>query len=89
MHRKDVWKATQEYMAAVVKAREECDAAHAVEQGARRQALKDDDHGDPIVCLLGVTQQVARAQCEKAVDAFLSSIEKTLQKHVPHTLRGL
>ena len=61
-------------MAAVVKAREERDAAHAVEQGARRQALKDDDHGDPVVCLLHVTRQAARAQCEKAIDAFLSSI---------------
>ena len=82
MRRKDAWKATQEYVAAVVKAREEHDAAHAVEQGAQRQALKDDDHGDPVVCLLGITRQAARAQCEKAVDAFLSSIEKTLQKHV-------
>ena len=75
-------------MAAVVKAREEHDAAHAVEQGARRQALKDDDHGDPIVHLLHVTQQAARAQCEKAIDAFLSSIEKTLQKHMPLHAQG-
>ena len=65
-------------MAAVVKAREERDAAHAVEQGVRRQALKDDDHGDPVVRLLSITRQAARAQCEKALDAFLSSIEKTL-----------
>ena len=86
--REDAQKATQEYMAAVVKAREERDAAHAVEQGARRQALKDDDRGDPVVHLLGVTQQAARAQCEKAVDAFLSSIEKTLQKHVPLHTQG-
>ena len=86
--RKDARKATQEYVVAVVKAREECDAAHAVEQGAWRQALKDDDHGDPIVCLLGVTQQAACTQCEKAVDAFLSSIEKTLQKHVPLHTKG-
>ena len=54
-HRKDVQKATQEYVAAVVKAREECDAAHALEQGVQRQALKDDDHGDPVVRLLGIT----------------------------------
>ena len=77
----DVRKATQEYVAAVVKAREEHDAAHAVGQGARRQALKDNNHRDPVVHLLGVTRQATRAQCEKAVDAFLSSIEKTLQKH--------
>ena len=51
----DVRKATQEYVAAVVKAREERDAAHAVEQGALRQALKDDNHGDPVVHLLYVT----------------------------------
>ena len=87
-HREDAWKATQEYVAAVVKAREECNVAHAVEQGVRRQALKDDDHGDPIVRLLGVTRQAACTQCEKAIDAFLSSIEKTLQKHVPPHAQG-
>ena len=54
-HREDAWKATQEYVAAVMKAREERHTAHAVEQGVWRQALKDDDHGDPIVHLLGVT----------------------------------
>ena len=43
--REDARKVTQEYVAAVVKAREERDAAQAVEQGAQRQALKDDDHG--------------------------------------------
>ena len=75
-------------MAAVVKAREECDAAHAVEQGVRRQALKDNDHGDPVVHLLSVTQQAACAQCEKAVDAFLSSIERTLRKHMPLHAQG-
>ena len=84
----DVQRVTQEYVAAVMKAREECDAAHMVEQGARRQALKDDDHGDPIVRFLNVTRQAARAQCEKAVDTFLSSIKKTLQKHVPLHAQG-
>ena len=81
-------KATREYVAAVVKAREECDAAHAVEEEAQRQALKDDDHGDPVVCLLHVTRTVAHAQCKKAIDAFLSSIKKTLQKHVPVHAQG-
>ena len=75
-------------MAAVVKAREECDAAHTIEEEARRETLKDDDHGDPVVRLLHVTRTAARAQCEKAVDAFLSSIEKTLQKHVPAHTQG-
>ena len=51
----DAQKATQEYVAAVVKAREERDAAHVVEQGVWRQALKDDDHRDTVVHLLEVT----------------------------------
>ena len=87
-HRKDVKKATREYMAAVVKAREEHDAAHVVEREARKQALKDDNHGDPIVRLLHVTRTAAHAQCEKAVDAFMSSIKRTLQKHVPIHTQG-
>ena len=53
--REDAQKATREYVAAVVKARKEHDAAHVVEGEARRQALKDDDHGDPVVRLLHVT----------------------------------
>ena len=88
VHCEDMQKATREYVAAVVKAREECDAAHVVEEETRRQALKDDDYGDPVVHLLHVTQTAARTQCEKAVDAFLSSIEKTLQKHVPVHTQG-
>ena len=31
---------------------------------------------------------MAHTQCEKAIDAFLSSIEKTLQKHVPMLAQG-
>ena len=54
-HHRDTRRVTQEYVAAVVKAREEHDTAHAVEQGVQRQALKDDDHGDPVVRLLSVT----------------------------------
>ena len=87
-HREDPQRVTQEYVAVVVKAREEHDAAHMVEQGVQRQALKDDDHGDPVVRLLSITQQAARTQCEKAVDVFLSSIEKTLRKHVPLHAQG-
>ena len=71
-----------------MKAREECDAAHVVEGEARRQALKDNDHGDSVVRLLHITQTAACTQCEKAVGAFLSSIEKTLQKHVPMHAQG-
>ena len=54
-HCKDTRKVTREYVAAVVKAREEHDADHAVEEEARRQALKDDDHRDPVVRLLHIT----------------------------------
>ena len=75
-------------MAAVVKAREEHDTAHAVEEENRKQALKDDDYGDPVVRLLHVTQKAAHAQCEKVVDAFLSSIKRTLHKHVPVHAQG-
>ena len=86
--REDARKVTREYPVAVVKAREEHDAAHAMEEESRRQALKDDDHRDPIVRLRHVTQTAAHAQCEKAVDAFLSSIKKTLQKHMPVHTQG-
>ena len=86
--REDARKATREYMAAVMKAREEHDAAHAVEEESRRQALKEDDHRDPVVHLLHITRTAAHAQCEKAVDAFLSSIKKTLQKHMPVHAQG-
>ena len=86
--REDARKVTREYVAAVVKAREECDAAHLVEEETRKQALKDDDYGDPVVRLLQVTRTAAHAQCEKAVDAFLSSIKKTLRKHVPVHAQG-
>ena len=88
VHHEDTQKATKEYVAAIVKVREECDAAHTVEEESWKQALKDDDHRDPIVRLLHVTRTVARTQCEKAVDAFLSSIKKTLQKHVPVHAQG-
>ena len=43
----DAQKVTREYVVAVMKAREERDAAHAVEQEARKQALKDDGSQRP------------------------------------------
>ena len=61
--REDARKVTREYVAAVVKAREERNVAHAVEEESRRQALKDDNHRDPVVHLLHVTQTLACAQC--------------------------
>ena len=39
-HREDVRRVTREYVAAVIKAREECDAAHAKETEAWREAIK-------------------------------------------------
>ena len=50
--REDARKATREYVAAVVKAREEHDTAHVVVEEAQRQALMDDNYG---VRLLHVT----------------------------------
>ena len=50
--REDPRKATREYVAAVVKAREE--------EEAWRQALKDDNQGDPVVRLLHITRTAAR-----------------------------
>ena len=87
-HHEDVWKATREYVAAVAKAREEHDVAHVVEEQTRKEALKDDDYGDPVVRLLQVTRKAAHAQYEKAIDTFLSSIKKTLRKHVPVHVQG-
>ena len=47
----DAQRAMQEYVAAVVKAREERDAAHATEAEARKQAIKsgDPDHFPPLL----------------------------------------
>ena len=86
-HHEDAQKAMREYVAAVVKAREEHDAAHVVEEGAQKQALKD-SYKDPVVRLLHITQEAAHTQYKKAVDAFLSSIKKTLQKHVSMHAQG-
>ena len=88
MCHEDTCRATKEYMAAVVKAREEREATHVVEQEARKQAVKENDFKDPVVCLLHVTRTAACAQSEKAVDAFLSTIKNTLQKHVPVHAHG-
>ena len=47
--REDARRATHEYVKEVIKAREECDAAHAVEQQRREEAIKADDLEDPVV----------------------------------------
>ena len=87
-HRKDARRARKEYVATVIRAREECDATHAKEQEARKEAIKADDPEDPVIHLLHVTCKAAHAQAEKAMDAFLTSIEGTLQKHVPISAQG-
>ena len=79
-HREDAWRATKEYVAAVVKTREEHDAAHAVEQEARKEAIKANNFEDLVIRLLHITRMVAHAQSKKAVEAFLTSIKDTLQK---------
>ena len=84
----DARRVTKEYMATVIKAREECDAAHTVEQEAWKEAIEADDFEDPVVHLLHITHKAAHAQAEKAVDAFLASIKTTLQKHVPVSAQG-
>ena len=86
--REDAWRATREYVAAVIKAREDHDAAHANKAEARKQATKSGDPEDPVVCLLDATHQAARAQAERAVDTFLKKINETLHKHVPIAAQG-
>ena len=70
------------------KAREECDAAHAKETEAWKQAIKTGDPKDPVMHLLEVTCRAAHAQAVRAVDAFLKKIKETLCKHVPVSTQG-
>ena len=78
----------REYVATVIKACEECDAAHADEAEAWKQAIKSGDPEDPVVRLLDATRRAACAQAERAVDAFLKKIKETLRKHVPVAAQG-
>ena len=87
-HQEDARRATREYMAAVIKACEERDAAHTNEAEVRKQAIKSGNSEDPVVRLLDATRQAAHAQAERAIDAFLKKINKTLHKHVPVTAQG-
>ena len=86
--REDARRVTREYVAAVIKAREDRDAAHADEAEAWKQAIKSGDPKDPVIHLLDTTCRVARAQAKRAVDAFLKKINETLHKHVPVTAQG-
>ena len=86
--REDAQRATKEYVATVIQAREEHNAAHTMEQKVQKEAIKANDFEDPVVRLLHVTSMVAHGQAEKAVDAFLTSIKSTLKKHVPVNMQG-
>ena len=86
--REDVQRATREYVATVIKAREDRDATHANEAEARKQAIKSSDPEDPVICLLDATHQAVHAQAERAIDAFLKKINETLRKHVPIAAQG-
>ena len=86
--REDMRRAMREYMAAVIKAHEEHDAAHADEAEVWKQAIKSSDPEDPVILLLDATRQAARAQAERAIDAFLKKIKETLRKHVPVAAQG-
>ena len=50
--REDAQRVMREYVATVIKAREDRDAAHANEAEAQKQAIKSGDPEDPVICLL-------------------------------------
>ena len=87
-HQEDVQRGTHKYVQEVIQACEERDTAHREEQKKWVEAIKADDFEDPVVHLLHITHKVARAQAEKAVDTFLSSIKSTLHKHIPAHAQG-
>ena len=87
-HREDARRATKEYVTMVIKAQEEHNAANAKETEMQKGEIKTDDHEDLVVRLLDVTCKAEHAQAERAVDAFLNKIQKTLQKHVPVSTKG-
>ena len=84
----DARRAVREYVATVIKAREDRDATYTNEAEAQKQAIKSGDPEDPVVCLLDATCRVVCAQAERAIDAFLKKIDETLHKHVPITTQG-
>ena len=84
----DTRRAMREYVAAVIKAREDHDATHANEAEVLKQAIKSGDPEDPVVHLLDATHWVVCAQAERAVDAFLKIINETFCKDIPITTQG-
>ena len=81
-------RATREYVAAVIKAREDHDATHANEAEAWKHVIKSSDPEDPVVHLLDATCWAVHAQAERAIDTFLKKINETLHKHIPITAQG-
>ena len=88
MCREDAWRATKEYVAVVIKACEEHDAAHAKETEAQKEAIKTGDPKDLVIHLLEATHQAVCAQAMRALDTFLKKIKETLCKHVPVSTQG-
>ena len=84
----DSQRAAREYVAAVIKARDNRDATHASEAEVQKQVFKSGDPEDPVICLLDATHQAVCAQAERAIDAFLKKINETLRKHIPITAQG-
>ena len=87
-HWEDARRVTKEYMAVVIKACEECDAAHGKETEVQKQVIKTGDPEDPFMHLLEVTCQAVHAQAVRAVDTFLKKIKETLCKHMPVSAQG-
>ena len=87
--REDARRVMTEYVAAVIKAREERDDTHANEAEARKQAIKSSNPKDHVIHLLDATHRAAHAQAERALDAFLKKIKETLRKHIPVAAQGL
>ena len=59
-HREDARRVTHEYVKEVIRAHEECNAAHQEEQKEQIAAIKADDFKDPVVRLLHVTCKAAK-----------------------------
>ena len=87
-HREDAQRAMREYMATVIKACKDCDAAHTNEAEAWKQVIKSGDPEDPVIRLLDATHRLVCAQAERAVDTFLKTINETLCKHIPIAAQG-
>ena len=84
----DARRATKEYVVEVIKACEECNAAHDKEKEMWKQAIKADDPEDPVVCPLEAMCQAVHVQANRAMDAFIKKIKEMLRKHIPISAQG-